>query len=167
MSEAALAAVRHIIHRVATDSDFAWFMVATESLHLCCIAAAEERQLDLNEYKRLATDAANEQMKRVMPRVKELEAMRNALMAQVDLLTDQLSDAIDSQYDDDDDDDELTIPITISSSPASIGPDRGTLSDLLHYCRLRDERPTVEAVEAAVRGVGIGRCLQLMESVVI
>lgn len=36
------------------------------------------------------------------------------------------------------------------------------IEDLLHYCRMRNERPSVEAIETALAGKGLSACLNNM-----
>jgi hypothetical protein len=167
MSEShAIVAVRHILRRVTTDTDFAWHMLMTESLRLCCIAECESRKLELEEFCLKMDNAAQDCMIKRMPRITELEAMRDALMAQVATLKEERDDAIDELNDaddgNDDQEDDETEDAVLDDMIGISG-----LEDLLNYCRLRNERPTVEAVEAAMRGEGIARCLSLMESVVV
>ena len=155
-SEMAINAIAHVLRRVQTDSDFAWYMLHTESLSLCIDAFAVMKGRDREELKTRIIAAVQAQFQKTMPRVRELEIMRDALIAQVNSLQEAIENADD---DDDDDDDDDKPAMFVRETPDG-------LIDLLNYCRLRSERPTVEAVEAALDGGGLGECLRHMESAV-
>jgi hypothetical protein len=160
-TEMAVNAISHILRRVQLDSDFAWHMLGTEALSLCLDAYAVMKGKDRDDLKAKIIAAAQQQLQKTMPRIKELEVMRDALIAQVQLLQETVDDAhdLDSM---DDDDDEIEKE---SGRPYRFYSPAG-MPDLLQYCRLRNERPTVEAIEAALNGFGLGECLRHMESAV-
>lgn len=143
----AIKACRHILNRVTDDSDFAWYMLHTEGLRKCVDAFALWYKRDPDELHKTITDAGTEAIRKRIPRVKVLEAE-----------IDSLRDAGCKSDDEDDWHFEIKALRFSSQSVANV-------EDLLHYCRMRGERPTVEAIEAALQGHNLARCLWLMEAV--
>ena len=131
-------AIAHILKRVQTDSDFAWCMLGTEGLRLCVNSFAQH-------YSRNASELSKEIMRVGTKAIKDRPPQVKALEAAMDSLQDEL-DAADEDY------------------ASSVGNDycAHELEDLLHYCRMRGERPTVEAIEAAIAGKNLAGCLSNM-----
>ncbi len=139
----AIKAIAHVLRRVQQDPDLAWHMVGTESLALCMQAIAEHQQREADEVRSEIESAIVAMQKQKLSRVEEQQNTILQLNNTLALIVNR-----PEIFADDEDDD----PQCESS-----------LEDLLQYCRLRNERPTIEAVEAAMRGRKLAHCLQQLE----
>jgi len=158
MTDKAIKACCHILRRMQSDSDFAWHMLGTESAHLCIKAVAESQKEDAEKLKERIESAAIARVQEVLPQIKELQAERDDLLAKIKVLkgeaTDEPPDFEDGEDDEDDFDDDCEAGCYCIHGT--------TMLDLLNYCRLRGERPSVEAVEAALEGVDVGQLLMML-----
>lgn len=70
-SKSSILAIAHILRRVQSDADFAYYMLNTESLRLCFVAYAEHHGEDPEEVrKRIETEVAK---RKTRARVLQLE----------------------------------------------------------------------------------------------
>lgn len=125
----AIAACRHIVDRVRNDSDFAWYMIHTEGLRKCLEAIAHQDQQSVVKLQQSVMQDAQNAMRENIPRVKQLEQ--------------QVTEA----------------PTGPTEPPSGILKGVARLEELLHYCNLRGEQPTVESIRAAMSGRSFSTCL--------
>ncbi len=128
----AMEAINHILRRCQTDPDFAWHMMGTESFRLCCIAAAEATGRDESELRAAVEVNVVKMQKKKKTRIEQLERE----IARLSAMNDSASDSADS----------VVEPLN-------------SISDLINYCRLRSETPTLDALESALDGKSLALCL--------
>ncbi len=151
----AIKAIAHVLRRVQIDPDLAWHMVGTESLALCMQAFAEHKQRDPEEFREEIERAiaAMQQVKksRVLEQQETINCLRNAINSHV----------CEDSDDDFDDDEEKLLRLEMMQQELAFS----RVGELLDYCRIRNERPTIEAVEAALDRKSLAYCLQQLEYV--
>lgn len=130
----ALTACRRTIARVRSCGNFAWYMNHTESLACCVLAVAEADGKDPEQLAKSIADAAVARIKKCPPDVELLRAEKEAMVNTVD---------------------EMVVERAADWSAYN-------LEDLLHHCRVTNQRPTVEAVETALGGQSLAHCLHQM-----
>mgnify|MGYP000432076145 CR=1 FL=1 len=140
VQNAAIDAVNHILRRCQTDPDFAWHMMGTESFSLCCLAAAEYASRDASEL-RASIEANVATMQKAQK--SEIEQLRVELQL--------LQDAADENKE--------TVTSIVNENLRSLSEPLHAIRDLVNFCRLRGEPPTLEALEAAIEGKSLALCL--------
>lgn len=136
----AMDAINHILRRCQTDPDFAWHMMGTESFALCCEAHAQYLGRDVFEVRgKIEANVAAMQKNRKC-RIEQLEA-------ELQLLKDAASRNTATVTDD------------RNKDLRSLAEPLNAIRDLIGYCRLRSETPTLDALEAAMEGKSLALCL--------
>ena len=137
-----LNAVAHILRRVQVDPNLAWHMVGTESLRLCMESYAAEKGLEAVEFREKIESSIGAMQKKKKAAVQELQNDIDHLQSE---LTDTEASAEEAREESE----------KLSSS----------LDDLLNYCQLRKESPSIEAIRMALNGKSFAHCLQCLEPV--
>lgn len=145
MSEAIptpLDAVAHILRRVQKDPNLAWHMVGTESLRLCMDSYADDKGLNAEEFRKTIEANIRTMQKKQTSRIQELQK-------DIDHLQDELTST------------------EVSAEETQRESDKlwNSLDDLLNYCQLRGESPSIDAIRMAMNGKSLAHCLQCLEPV--
>jgi septal ring factor EnvC (AmiA/AmiB activator) len=153
---AAIEAIRHILHRVQDDPDFAWHMVGTESLSRCVTAYAVHLGIDPDRMRSdLESNIAAMQTQK-KTRIQSLEEQIDSLETQIDSLEETADEAEQSSSD---------LIHAASRVLSRALTQLASVKDLVQYCTFRNAPLSVAAVELALGGHSLGRCLQELESV--
>lgn len=141
LEQQAVEACLYILNRVSEDSDFAWHMMHTEGLSKCIEFVALAKSEDSTSLYDRIHKAGSAAINNRLPRIKELEGE-----------IDELQSIIDQA------------PVSDFPPQATQKTSASNLEELLHYCRIRGENPTVEAIDAALKGRPLASCLSYMEA---
>lgn len=146
---AAFNAILHMIIRVQEDPDFAWHMMGTESWSRCLTAYAEHTGMDEEKVRQDLEAKIGAMQKKKKTRIAQLEE-------QIELLEDSEAETEQASAD--------------LIRQASKELDRALqelrcVKDLVQYCTFRNAPLSVAAVELALQGKSLGRCLHELESV--